>query len=140
MNLSPDAFDRGRAVDYSAVIVAGFAQWLKFIVLIALTSLVASYARTQLFTTAAGFAILAVCHLQFLAQVLTDSTHAAVAHHALTALAIFFPDFQLFDLSESIAAGDGVVWSKIGRLSVFTGGYAVVMCALAGVAFRRREF
>lgn len=140
MNLSPDAFDRGRAVDYSAVIVAGFAQWLKFTVLIALTSLVASYARTQLFTTAAGFAILAVCHLQFLAHVFTDSTHTAVAHYALTALAIFFPDFQLFDLSESIAAGDGIAWSRIGKLSVFTGGYAIIMCALAGMAFRRREF
>jgi len=127
-------------VDYSAVIGAGFAQWLKFTILIALTSVVASYARTQLFTTAAGFAVLAVCHLQFLAHASALSMNAAYVHHALTALSVFLPDFQLFDFSESIAVGDGMAWDKIGRLTVFTGGYGAVMCTLASIAFRRREF
>jgi ABC-type transport system involved in multi-copper enzyme maturation permease subunit len=140
MTISPDAFAHGRAVDYVAVTAAGFAQWLKFTVLIALTSLVASYARTQLFTTAAGFAVLAVCHLQFMAHASAYSIHAAYVHHALTALSVFFPDFQLFDFSESIGAGDGIAWSKIGRLAFYTGGYSTVICTLAALTFQRREF
>jgi ABC-type transport system involved in multi-copper enzyme maturation permease subunit len=140
MRTTADAFDHGRAVDYAAVLAAGFAQWLKLAILTALTSLVASYARTQLFTTAAGFAILAVCHLQFMVQASAHSAAPVYLRSAVTALSVLFPNFQLFDFSESIAAGDGIAWFAIGRLTIFTAGYAIFTCSLAGIAFRRREF
>jgi len=94
----------------------------------------------QLFTTAAGFAILAVCHLQFMVQASAHSAAPVYLRSAVTALSVLFPNFQLFDFSESIAAGDGIAWFAIGRLTIFTAGYAIFTCSLAGIAFRRREF
>lgn len=139
MDRFPEAFHHGRAVDYVALIAAGFAQWLKLTLLSALTLLVASFARTQLFTTAAGFMILVICHLQFLAQSAAESGGSVVARMSAAALSVMLPNFQLFDFSESLGAGDGLLWTQLARLTVYSAAYAAAVCVLASLAFRRRE-
>lgn len=139
MHRFPDAFDHGRAVDYLGIIAAGFAQWLKLMLLSALTLLVASFARTQLFTTGAGFMILVICHLQFLAQTAAERGGSAIARMSAGALSLMLPNFQLFDFSESLGSGDGLPWTQLARLTIYAIGYAAAVCVLASFAFRRRE-
>jgi ABC-type transport system involved in multi-copper enzyme maturation permease subunit len=135
----PDAFDHGRAVDYFAVLAAGFAQWLKLALLSALTLLVASFARTQLFTTAAGFMILVVGHLQFLAETAAQPGDSMVARLMAKTFLLVIPDFQLFDFSESLGSGHAIVWTHLVRLTFYVIGYVAAVCTLAAFAFRRRE-
>ncbi|MEX2044307.1 MAG: ABC transporter permease subunit [Opitutus sp.] len=134
----PEAFGSGRRVDYAMVALAGTLQWLKLMVLSSLTLLVASFARTQMFTVIAGFSLLVICHLQPLAQ----ESHArggSVAGRLIGGLvAPVFPNFQIFTLADSIgaeppAAGD------VMRVVIYALGYTAVACLLAGYSFRRRE-
>ena len=135
----PDAFGHGRAVSYLAVGVAGFAQWLKLAILGVGTLIVGSFARTQLFTTAAGFMILLICQLVFLAENAAVQGGSVVARLAAKSLLLLFPNFQLFDLSDSLGAGESVAWIQLARLTTYSAGYVIVACMLAALAFRRRE-
>jgi ABC-type transport system involved in multi-copper enzyme maturation permease subunit len=139
MRSLPDAFQSGRAVDYVAVLGAGFAQWLKLALLSALTLLVASFSRTQLFTSAAGFMILVICHLQFLAENATANSNSGISRLVAVSLATVVPDFQLFDFTDSLGSGDAIVWSQLTRLALYTALYIVAVCCLAAFTFRRRE-
>ena len=139
MERFPDAFNQGRAVDYSSVMAAGFAQWLKLMLLSALTLLVASFARTQLFTTAVGFMILVICHLQFRGQSAAPGGESQAGRLLAETLEVILPNFQLFDLSESLASGDLMVWPHVLRLTVYTVGYVAAVCVLAAFTFSCRE-
>lgn len=139
MRRFPDAFDHGRAVSHLGVIAAGFAQWLKLALLSALTLLVASFSRTQLFTAAAGFMILVICHLQFLAENATGNSDSVVGRLIAGGLSVVVPDFQLFDFTGSLGSGDTIVWSEFARLTLYVIGYVVAVCCLASFTFRRRE-
>jgi ABC-type transport system involved in multi-copper enzyme maturation permease subunit len=139
MESFPDAFTHGRAVEYTSVMAAGFAQWLKLALLSALTLLVASFARTQLFTTAAGFMILVICHLRFLGQSAVPRGESTAGRLLAETLEIVLPNFQLFDFSDSLASGDVIVWTHLLRLTVYAVGYVCVICVLAAFTFSRRE-
>lgn len=139
MSEVPEAFALGRAVDYSAVIGAGFAQTLKFCLLSALTLLIATFARSQLFTTGVGFMILVICHLQFLSHGAVVDTGSSGGRLLASLVAISLPNFQLFDFSDAIGSGDGIGWAQLARLTVYTGIYAAATCTLASFVFGRRE-
>ena len=139
MERFPDAFNQGRAVDYSSMMAAGFAQWLKLMLLSALTLLVASFARTQLFTTAVGFMILVICHLRFPGQSVGTGGESQAGRLLAETLEVILPNFQLFDFSESLASGDLMVWPHVLRLTVYAVGYVAAVCVLAAFTFSRRE-
>ena len=139
MESYPDAFNQGRAVEYTSVLAAGFAQWLKLALLSALTLLVASFARTQLFTTAAGFMLLVICHLRFLGQSAVPRGESTTGRLLAETLEVILPNFQLFDLSDSLAAGDVIVWAHLLRLTVYAVGHVATICVLAAFSFSRRE-
>lgn len=139
MRAYPDAFGHGRAIDYAALAGAGFAQWLKLSVLAALTLLVASFARTQLFTMVTGFFILVICHLQHFAQHAAARGGSLWSRGAAWLLATAFPDFQTFDFSESVGAGDGISAGTLAGVSGYGIAYAAAVCALAIFSFNRRE-
>lgn len=135
----PENFAAGRMVSYGNVLFAGFLQWLKLSVLAALALLVASFAQTQLFTVIAGFCILVICHLQYLAQDAYTRGEPSLGRFAGRVLASVFPNFQLFTMADSIAAADGPPWADVGRLTVYALGYAAAACLLAVFSFRKRE-
>ena len=54
-------------------------------------------------------------------------------------LEVILPNFQLFDLSDSLAAGDVIVWAHLLRLTVYAVGYVAAICVLAAFSFSRRE-
>lgn len=135
----PDNFAQGRTVSYANVLLAGLLQWLKLSVLAAFALLVASFAQTQLFTVIAGFCILVICHLQYLAQDVYARRDPSLGRMVGNALASIFPNFQLFTLADSIAAIDTPAWTDVARVAVYASGYALAAGALAVFSFRKRE-
>lgn len=134
----PELVHPATSVNFTAVLCAGFAQWLKLVVLSAFTLLVASFARTQLFTVVTGFFVLVICHLQFLAESFASRGGPVATRATLRFAACIFPNFQLFDLTSAIA-GVGVGWNEMGKLTLYGAGYAIVASVLAAVSFRARE-
>ena len=130
----PEVFDRGRVVDYRHVAFAGVLQWLKLLVLSALTLLVASYARTQLFAMATGFLIGVACHMQHFA-------HAASARAGIPVaglLVCLLPNFQAFDCFQTLGPSAWTV-GQVARVAIYASAHVAAACALAVICFQRRE-
>jgi hypothetical protein len=126
------------AISYPAVFAAGFLQWLKLVVLAAWVLLVATFARTQLFTMATGFFVLVICHLQYLAHDAYVRGGSMAGRSLGRLLTWTFPNFQFFDLTAAID-GNGFAWAHVERIGIYGAGYAVVLAALAVFSFRQRE-
>lgn len=139
MRMFPEAFAHQRAIDYGVVAMAGLLQWIKLAVLAALTLLVASFAQTQLFTVVTGFFVLVICHLQYLAQESYLRGGSAIGQIGARLLAWIFPNFQLFNLADSLGASGSVAWNDVARVSIYGCGYVAAACALAAFSFRQRE-
>jgi ABC-type transport system involved in multi-copper enzyme maturation permease subunit len=139
MRLLPEAFPQGRTIRPSAVFVAGAMQCLKLSVLGALTLLVASYAQTQLFTVVAGFFILVICHLQYLAQDAYARGGATIGRVTGKILALTFPNFQVFNFAEPHLTSGTLPWSHLARVVPYGLCYIVAALALAVICFRQRE-
>ena len=138
MALNPEAFAQGRAMNYPAIALAGSLQALKFMVLASLTLLVATYAQTQLFTMVAGFLVLVICHLQYLAQDAYARGGSLAGRLIAGGMAAVFPNFQLFNLADSM--GDAVPPSVHAlRIGLYAAGYMIAACGLAVYCFRKRE-
>jgi len=135
----PDAFAGGRTVRCADLIAVGFLQWLKLAVLSAFTLLVASFAQTQLYTVVAGFFVLVIGHLQYLAQEAYARAGSALAHAVGGFIALVFPNFQLFNLADELGAGGAVSWDRVARVTVYALGYIAAASGLAIFSFRRRE-
>lgn len=135
----PETFGENRTVSYATVALAGGLQWLKLSVLAAFVLLVASFAQTQLFTIVTGFAILVICHLQYLAQDAYARGGSALGQVVGGAIAAMFPNFQLFALADTLVASEAPVAGHVGRIVVYASGYMLVAGALAVFSFRRRE-
>jgi len=127
-------------MDFSAFFGSAVGQLMRMVVLLALTLLVASFSKTQLFTSAVGFALWAMCHLQSIAQNAVDRSTAGPGRWAAKALALGVPDFQLFDFTGAIVSVGEFHWAVVGRLVIFTVTYTAAITCLAAFGFRRREF
>lgn len=139
MREMPEAFAGGRLLHYSDLLAVAFVQWLKLAVLAAFTLLVATFAQSQLYTVIAGFFVLVICHLQYLAQESYAHTSAAGVHAIGMAVAWLFPNFQLFNFADDWGAGGEVPWSRVTRVAVYALAYIVAVNALAVYSFRKRE-
>ncbi len=135
----PDAFAGGGMINYAHVAVVGLMQWLKLVLLSALTLLVASYAQTQLFTVVMGFVVWVICHLQHLAQAASSRPGASGVRVIVGWVAHALPDFQVFNLGEILGGDRALPWSYLELVLIYAGAYIVVACALAVFCFRRRE-
>ncbi len=138
MQQLPEAFENGRQVNYAGVLLAGALQWLKLIVLASLTLLVASFAQSQLFSVLAGFAILAIGHLQHLAHDAYRRSASAAVRLLGGAVVSAFPRFDIFGVADGLDAGLPA-GSDIARVVAYGLGYAGIACALAIFSFGRRE-
>jgi hypothetical protein len=135
----PDAFAKGGATNFSAVAAAAWLQWVKFGVLAAFTLLVASFSQTQLYTVAAGFFVLVICHLQYLAHETYAREGAVVMRVVAGGIGLMFPNFQLFDLADQLGAGAAVPWGRVAVTSLYGLAYVAAAAGLAIFSFRKRE-
>ncbi|MBI5768259.1 MAG: ABC transporter permease subunit [Verrucomicrobia bacterium] len=135
----PEAFPQGRVTEFSAVAAAAWLQWVKFAVLAAFTLLVASFAQTQLYTVAAGFFVLVICHLQYLAQEAYARDGGAAMRVVAGGIGLMFPNFQLFDVADQLGRGAPVAWSGVALTTLYGLVYAAAASGLAIFSFRKRE-
>jgi ABC-type transport system involved in multi-copper enzyme maturation permease subunit len=135
----PGAFEAGRTVAYAGVVWCGLVQWLKLGVLAALTLLVASYARSSLFAILAGFGALVICQLQSLARDCYGMTDSSLTRGGLELLGLVFPNFQLFDVTDRVAAGGTLSFGLVGGIAAYALAYLGVYSGLSVYCFRNRE-
>ncbi len=135
----PDAFAGGRVLHYGAIAAAGLVQWSKLAVLAAFTLLIASFAQSQLYTVIAGFLVLVICHLQYLAQETYARSGSALAQLVGGLIGLLFPNFQLFNLADEVGAGGALAWGRVAQVELYALGYVAAACALAIYSFRKRE-
>lgn len=135
----PDAMPPAAAMSYANLALATLLQWLKLTVLAALTLLIASYARTQLFTTVSAFLVLVIGHAQHLAH----ATYARAEAGWMRALAALFswvfPNFQVFSVADSLAALDAPAAGDVLRVAIYAAIYVAAANGLAIFSFNRRE-
>lgn len=139
MAAHPEAFAQGRVVNYAGGGAFFVLQWLKFGVIAGFTILIASYAQTNLFTVFSAFLVLVISHLQHLAQGAWERAGGLLARVGAAILAFVFPNFQLFNIGDQVAAGGVVSLALIARVVAYAVVYLVVVLALATFMFRRRE-
>lgn len=139
MSEAPEAFANGRVLHYGAVAAAGLIQWSKLAVLAAFTLLIASFAQSQLYTVIAGFFVLVICHLQYLAQEAYARSASGLSRAVGGVIGLLFPNFQLFNLTDDVGAGGVLPWDRVARVELYALGYVVAACALAIYSFRKRE-
>ncbi len=135
----PEAFPSGRVLHFGAIAAAGLLQWSKLAVLAAFTLLIASFAQSQLYTVIAGFFVLVICHLQYLAQETYARSASALGQAVGWTIGLLFPNFQLFNLNDDVGAGGVLAWDRVARVELYAFGYTAVACALAIYCFRKRE-
>ncbi len=139
MDLNSEAFEAGRLISYSDLLVVGLLQWLKFGVLTAIVLLIASFSNTNLFTVVTGFFVLVICHLQYLARDAWGNVDNALVALVVQVLSFVFPNFQLFNLADQIGQGAGVAGDVALRVAGYGVAYIAVIGGLAVYSFRNRE-
>jgi hypothetical protein len=135
----PEAFAGGRVLHFGSIAAAGFVQWSKLAVLAAFTLLIASFAQSQLYTVIAGFLVLVICHLQYLAQETYARSGSALGQAVGGAIGLLFPNFQLFNFADDVGAGGVLAWGRVARVELYALGYVAAACVLAIYSFRKRE-
>jgi ABC-type Na+ efflux pump permease subunit len=114
---------------------------VKACLLASLTLFVSTFASTSIFTIMVMAFVYFIGHLQGIAREYWLQTNSAGwgTRLFLSGVALLFPDLQLFNLTDDIAAGAAIplaVVSKTGALGCF---YIVVYLALAWSVFYRKE-
>ncbi len=139
MAAMPETFERGRLVQYGSVAAFGALQWLKFCVIAALTLVVAGFANTNLYSVVISFLVVLICHLQYLAHESWRRMASGVGRLGAMLVAAMFPNFQLFNVGDRIAAGEPIEAVVLGGSAGYGLLYLVVFLGLAIFVFRRRE-
>lgn len=139
VSADPDVFAHGGAMAYDSIALFVGLQWLKFGVIAAFTVLIASFAQTSLFTVITAFLILTICHLQHLGQDAWAKIENPAARLAAMGVGVVFPNFQIFNLGDRVAAGGEVALPLVVRIAGIACVYVAVLLGLASYSFRRRE-
>jgi hypothetical protein len=134
-----DAAPSAGLVSYSAMAVLTGLHGVKFALLAAFTLLIASYARTNLFTVISAFVVLVICHLQPLAQDAWERSSSVMARLAGGILAVLFPNFQLLELGGASSIDVTPPLGEVGIAAAYGLGYTIVVLALAAFSFSKRE-
>jgi hypothetical protein len=87
----------------------------------------------------AGFGVLVVCHLQYIAQEAYAKAGTTLLRLLAGLIALLFPNFQVFNLGDLAGADDGIGFALLARVTGYALFYIVVVGALAVFSFKRRE-
>ncbi len=139
MERAPEAFAEGRLVRYGSV--AGFAvlQWLRFSLVAAITLVIAGFANSNLYSVILSFLVVLICHLQYLAHDSWRRLGMGLARVGAMLVALVFPNFQMFNVGDRIAAGRSLELDVFGGSAGYAALYLAVFLGLAVFVFRRRE-
>lgn len=139
LQMYPEAFPHGRSINYAGVAFAGFLQWLKLAVLAAFALLIASFAQTQLFAIGAGYFVLVLGHLQYLAQDAYARAGSLASRFIGAVLASVLPNFHVFSLGDPLSNAAEMSGPHLAQVTLYGFGHLGVACALTVFSFGRRE-
>ncbi|MEY2519767.1 MAG: hypothetical protein QOF24_1526 [Verrucomicrobiota bacterium] len=137
-----DALRGVRASVFSASLLPGIAIiFAKACLLASLTLFVSTFATSTVFTTVVMALVYFIGHLQGIAREYWLQTNSAgwVTKLFLAFVALFFPDLQLFNLTDDIVAGNAIplaLFAKTATLGIFYTGFYLL---LAWSVFFRKE-
>lgn len=139
LRAAPEAFAGGRLVQYGGIAAFAALQWLKFAIIAALTLVVAGFANTNLYSVVISFLVVLICHLQYLAHESWRRMAAGVARLGAMLVAAVFPNFQMFNVGDRIAAGQPLDGTVLAGSAAYGAIYLAAFLALAVWVFGRRE-
>ncbi len=137
-----DALGAVRASAFHVNLLSGIGIiYVKACLLAALTLFVSTFATTAIFTTVVMVFVYFIGHLQSTARTYWLQTGAAgwITKLFLAFVALLFPDLQLFNLVDDIAAGTAIplaLFAKTATLGLFYTGFYLL---LAWTVFYRKE-
>ena len=129
---------QGAALGWS-LMVRGGMQWLKFGVIAAGTVLIASYARSMLFTVTVSTMAVGICQFHHLMgpEILAQSNY--LTRFLVEFARLVFPDFELFRVEGRLSL-EGLAWLKdILVPTAVAAVYMILFITLAGYSFGRRD-
>ncbi len=133
-----------------AIYTAGFSPvllaavgiiYLKAALLASLTLFISTFATSNIFTIVTTFCVYFIGHLQGIAREYWLQEHAAgwATRAFLGAVAVLFPDLQLFNIVDEVIAGATMPLAMVGKTSVLGLFYVVIYLLLAWIVFYDKE-
>lgn len=118
-----------------------FAVFLKASVAAAVALFLSTFASSTLFTITSAMAVLIIGHLQAFARdyFLAGEVAGGIERLIAVLVAIVFPDFRLFDLTDGIAAGDVVPAVTMFKMTGLALLYLFIYTLAAHFVFSDRE-
>ncbi len=115
--------------------------YVKGCVLAALTLLISTFARSQIFTIVVMVVIYFIGHLQGMAREywLAQSAGGRLAGPLFGLVALIFPDLQLFNLADDLVSGTAISIRLFVQTSMLGGLYTSIYLLFAWMMFSRKE-
>ncbi len=120
---------------------AVYSIFLKAVVLAAVSLLMSTVASSTLFTIMSSLAIMVIGHAQAMARdYLFDENTKDVGPRLVSGvIALIFPDFKSFDITDQVILGDDVSFAVLGQMTGLTAVYLTLYMLAAWVVFADKE-
>ena len=114
---------------------------LKSVVLAAVALLMSTAASSTMFTIMASLAIMIIGHAQSMAREYLLGEHAGgiLPRIISGAVALIFPDFKSFDITDAVVLGDPVYFSDLAQMAGLTAVYLTLYLLAAWILFADKE-
>ena len=124
------------------LLIAVVALFLQAAVAAAVALMVSTFASSTLFTIIVSLMVFLIGHAQSLARGVwfpDGESHSTAARVLAGLVALVFPDFNLFNLFDGIAAGQDVPAGIVVRLTVLAGFYLAIYTIVSWFVFAKKE-
>ena len=124
------------------LLIAVVALFLQAAVAAAVALMVSTFASSTLFTIIVSLMVFLIGHAQSLARGVwfpDGESHSTAARVLAGLVALVFPDFNLFNLFDGIAAGQEVPAGIVVRLTVLAGFYLAIYTIVSWFVFAKKE-
>lgn len=124
------------------LLVGVLAVFLKSSVLAAVTMLVSTFASSSLFTIIISFVIFLIGHFHKMTTEfwVVEKQGGWITQLLNKLLVLVIPDFQIFNITDSIAAGQTVPMSLIAHMSALALMYLIILTLASWFLFSDKEF
>jgi len=118
------------------------AVFLKSAVLVAVAMLVSTFASSSLFTIIISFVIFLIGHFHKMTTDfwVVERQGGWITQILNKALVLVIPDFQIYNIADSVSAGQTVPLPLMAQMSVLTLMYVVIFTIAAWFLFSDKEF
>lgn len=120
------------------------AVFLRAAVMAAIALLISTFSSSTLFTIVVSFLVYFIGHFQAEARDAYlsggEAGQSAAARYAAGAIAFIFPDFQLFNVIDSVIQGKVIALAQFGKLLLTAGYYLVIYTIASWFVFSDKEF